>query len=186
MAISREDAVAALRDVEEAQTRTRLARAYRVGSPHLILWGVIWIIGYALTGLVPSRDLSLIWPSLCFLGVIIGVVLRRRGGLALAQTGEPTWRWWAAWVAILCFSVATYAVMKPVNPAQYQVYPALIISLIYMLAGAWGATRYLGIGAGVFALALIGFFFLGPWLPYWMAVVGGGALILGGVWLRRA
>ena len=34
-------------------------------------------------------------------------------------------------------------------------------------------------------LSLIGFFFLQPWLAYWLAGVGGGGLVLG-VWLRRA
>ncbi len=33
---------------------------------------------------------------------------------------------------------------------------------------------------------MIGVFYLRPVLDYWLAVVGGGALVLGGAWLMRA
>jgi hypothetical protein len=39
-------------------------------------------------------------------------------------------------------------------------------------------------GVVVAALTLIGFFGLPQYFLLWMAVVGGGALILGGFWLR--
>jgi hypothetical protein len=32
---------------------------------------------------------------------------------------------------------------------------------------------------------LVGYFFLGPWFEPWMAVVNGGGLVLGGLWMRR-
>jgi hypothetical protein len=35
-------------------------------------------------------------------------------------------------------------------------------------------------------LTIVGFFVLPAIFMLWMAVVGGGALVLGGLWLRRA
>ena len=189
MSMSRDEAVAALHEVEAAQTRTHLARAYTIGSPYLILWGVIWIVGYGLTGLAPPRSLNAIWLGLVALGVAAGVFLSIRQRARIRVAGQAmtvqAWRWWTGSAAIACFSIASYAVMRPSTSAQYQVYPALVVSLAYMLAGTWRLTRYLWIGAAVFILSLIGFFFLAPWLPYWMAAVGGGGLVLGGVWLRQ-
>ena len=184
MSMSRDEAVAALHDVEAAQTRTHLARSYAIGSPYLILWGAIWVVGYAMTGVAPIRWLNPIWLGLVVFGFAAGVVLSTRQRTQIRMPGQA-WRWWTGSAAIACFSIASYAVMRPSTSAQYQVYPALVVSLAYMLAGTWRLTRYLWIGAAVFILSLIGFFFLAPWLPYWMAAVGGGGLVLGGVWLRQ-
>lgn len=65
-------------------------------------------------------------------------------------------------------------------------YPTLVLALVYALVGTWRLQRYLWIGAGIFVLAMIGFVFFKPWLTFWFALVGGGSLILGSLWLRRA
>ncbi len=88
-------------------------------------------------------------------------------------------------MAVFAFIAATYLVMRPNTTAQYEVYPALVVGLAYVLAGLIaGARRYVMIGALVFCLALAGYFLLGSLLPYWLAVVGGGGLIAGGLWLK--
>jgi hypothetical protein len=33
---------------------------------------------------------------------------------------------------------------------------------------------------------LIGYFFVGAWFDLWMAVVNGGGLVLGRLWMRRS
>ena len=40
------------------------------------------------------------------------------------------------------------------------------------------------LAALIAVLTLIGFFYLPVYFGLWMAVVGGGGLILGGLWLR--
>jgi hypothetical protein len=46
--------------------------------------------------------------------------------------------------------------------------------------------RFVGIGLAIFAASLIGAMFFQPWLCFWLAGVGGGGLVLGGLWLGRA
>jgi hypothetical protein len=48
-----------------------------------------------------------------------------------------------------------------------------------------GGTRYVVSGIAVAALTLAGFFLLKQHFLLWMAAVGGGAMILAGLWLRR-
>jgi hypothetical protein len=50
--------------------------------------------------------------------------------------------------------------------------------------GVWKGPRFLITGIVVVALTLGGFYFLHDHFFPWMAVVGGGALILAGLWLR--
>lgn len=189
MNITREDAASALREVDAATARSREARAYRIGGPHLLVWGVVWLVGYALTGLLPAlgliRDaqIGLLWLVLSLLGVAGDLVLFRQ---ARAAARRDIGRMLAP-LAVFAFVAATYLVMRPASAAQYEVYPALVVGLTYVLAGlVTGARRYAVIGVLVFGLALAGYFLLGAWLPYWLAVVGGGGLIVGGLWLKGA
>ena len=41
------------------------------------------------------------------------------------------------------------------------------------------------IGLSITALTLIGYVYIGEGFDLWMAVVDGGGLILGGLWMRR-
>ena len=58
--------------------------------------------------------------------------------------------------------------------------------LFYTIAGLWFGRAYVVIGVGITALTLIGYFFIGDWFKPWMAVVNGGGLVLGGLWMRRS
>jgi hypothetical protein len=62
----------------------------------------------------------------------------------------------------------------------------LVIAATYVGLGiAVGRRRaFTGIALGV--LTLVGFFALPSIFMLWMAAVGGGALVLGGLWLRQA
>ena len=43
MTLSRQQAAAALQDIEQTEQRTYRARGYAIASPYLILWGLIWV-----------------------------------------------------------------------------------------------------------------------------------------------
>jgi hypothetical protein len=193
MNITRDEAVAALRDVESAEARARMARGYRFGAPHLMMWGVIWVIGYAMMGLAPAHIAGALWMVLSVVGGAGGMLLNRGRMCALNVLGDSGYAaqrqgrfWFVGFLAVWLFMAATYVVMRPSSVLQFEVYPALVVGLVYALVGAWGQPRYLWIGGIVAALSLIGYFFLTPILPFWLAAVGGCGLILGGVWLRQA
>lgn len=56
----------------------------------------------------------------------------------------------------------------------------------YMLFGLWRGLRWTVLGAAVTALSLLAYFCLTPWFNLVMAAAAGGALLLGGTWLRHA
>jgi len=69
--------------------------------------------------------------------------------------------------------------------AQISAFWTTLAMLGYVLAGIWLGRFFITCGIAVTALTLVGYFWLGHWFPLWMAAIEGGALIGGGLWLRR-
>ena len=182
MGLSPQDALAALNDVEAADARARASQANRAIAPYLLLWGAIWVIGYTLTGVLNGGDINTAWLILSMIGFGGMFLLPRRSGAGAKGRGVTMVIMNAA---IFAFIVATYWVMRPTESAQYSVFPPLILGLVYMLMGSIRRSRIMWVGAAVFALSVIGYAFLRPVLPFWLAAVGGGGLILGGLWMRQ-
>lgn len=178
MSLSPQDASAALHDIEQAQTRSAMLRDYQHAAPHLIVWGVLWAVGYGLTNFFPAQA-NAVWAVVIPIGVLADVTAMRgsRSGVA--------WRYIAAMAAAFAFVFALFVVMAPVSGRQVAAAIPLFVALMYVLRGIWAGPRYVVAGATIAALTLGGFVLLSAHFLLWMAVVGGGALILAGLWLRR-
>ena len=186
MTISPDEALQTLRQLERTEARTFDARVYRSFGGQLIVWGLVWAAGYTLSGMWPER-MALIWPPLVILGVASSFILARRAGpRSVGGVGMLGWRYAGQALAIILFMYGTYVVFPITSLAQPLAFPALMIAFAYALVGAARLTRMLWIGAALFALTLIGFVFFKPVIAYWLAAAGGGSLVAGGLWLRRA
>jgi hypothetical protein len=178
MALSPDDAAAALRDIDVAQARSHRLRGYQNGAPHFFIWGIVWFVGYGLTDIFGRANA--IWAVLVPIGVIAGIVANR------GAPGAASWRYAATALAIFAFLFATFAVMWPISGRQISAFIPLVIALFYVVGGIWAGPRYVIAGMAVAVLTLAGYFFIGAHFLAWMAIVGGGALILAGLWLRKA
>ena len=185
MTISRDEAAKAIHLMERTQARAFDARVYRNAGAQLILWGAIWALAYTLSGLWPHR-LGLIWPPMVLTGVLAGFFLMRRARAASGLDPKFGLRWAVQAAAIALFIYATYLVFPITSPAQALTFPVLLLAFIYALIGSARFARLLWIGAALFVLAVGGFVFLKPYIAFWLAAVGGGGLVAGGLWLRGA
>ncbi len=181
MDMSRADASAALADVDAAQSRSALLRGYQSAAPHLIIWGVAWALGYTITDLAPG------WVNPAWLVIVVPGTL---ADIAIARLDRPghgpgVLTGWLFLIAFI-FVGGTLAVMRPHDPRQVGAFIPLVVAASYAILGALGAPRMLVLGGGLAALTLGGFFALPAHFSLWMAAIGGGGLILGGIWLRRA
>jgi hypothetical protein len=190
MSITRAEAATALRDVEETTARTYEMRGYRYASPHLILWGSIWALGYTLMGVLPQAQWGWVWIPLDLAGFCGSLAIANRGKAGRLPGGEAHGAGRGPLVVTLLFGAlfigAVYAVFAPSTPEPYLVFPPLLLGLVYVAAGSWKMRRLAWIGGAVFLLTLAGYLLLKPWLAFWIAAVGGGGLLLGGLWLRKA
>jgi hypothetical protein len=173
----------ALHEIEHTQRRSAVTYGYRRTSPYLILWGVIWIVGY--TGIYLRPHWWALWPALTVVGIAASFFFKS-GSVSKASSAYG-WRYGATAVVLFLFFWATFAVLPPKSGVEVGAFLPVCVALSYAIYGIWNrAVRMLLLGLAVGALTLGGYFYLPHYFLLWMAAVGGGALLLGGLWLRGA
>ncbi len=157
-------------------------QGYHMASPHLILWGVVWLIGYG------AMAAGVTWPYLWLVLSLSGSAASFAIGYAMSRGGakQMDWRWGATFLAIFLFISALFAIMPPQNDAQYGgVLPDPRRALLRARRNLdVRGLRMIVLGALLAMFTLIVFFHAREHFLFWMAGVGGGGLILGGLWLR--
>ena len=183
MPVSKSDAADTLRDIDQTQERSARLYGYRMASPHLIVWGVIWAIGYTASYARPQWQA--VWPLLIVIGMVASFWFGSRAKPEAAVKFH--WRYAATFAAIAVFISAVFAILPPVTGAQTGAFFPILVGFFYTLVGIWSrGARMLITGVALVALTLFGFFYLPQYFALWMAIVGGGGLVLGGIWLKAA
>lgn len=181
MAGSEYQAADALHAIEDTQRRSAVTYGYRRTSPYLFLWGAIWIVGY--TGVYLRPHWWALWPTLIVLG-IAGSFLAGGSSSAKGSHAEGL-RYGATAVILFLFFWATFAILPPKTGVEVGAFLPIFVGLGYALYGIWAlAPRILVLGLALGVLTVGGYFYLPAYFLLWMAALGGGGLILGGVWLR--
>ena len=186
--ISTEQAAEALKEAAIAEKRSRAAYSYSLSAPYFFIWGTVWLLGYGAEALVPLQHLSRSWTGwswlgLTFVGIVACIIVGRRQAL---RNGRPVWRIGALFLIIWLYLLASFSVMHPHSEQQVGAYIPLLFAAVYAAIGLWLGLRYILVGAFMAAATLGAYFFLPEYFFFWMALVGGGSLILTGFWLRRA
>jgi hypothetical protein len=184
MTVTRDDAQQTLREMTQTVRRSSAAYSYYQSAPHLLLWGVIWVVGYGLSYWRPQ--LWELWPILCAAGIAGSVTIGMR--MKAHQGAVRDLRPIATVVAVTLLIGALFAILPAyaIGRSAGAFFP-LLVAFYYALIGIWAhAVRMLILGVALAALTLAAFFLIPGFFPLWMAIVGGGGLILGGLWLRSA
>ncbi len=182
MSISREDAQSALSQIDQTTERSRDMRGYRIAGPILMMWGVIWAIGYCGMGLAPYAQWGRLWLVLDVVGMALSFAIRRQ----ITGTISQGWKQTAATLAAIAFVTITLNLFHASSPRPYLIYPGLVCGFAYIMLGLWRMRRLAWIGAAMFVASFAGIYLFHQGLTYWMAAVGGIGLVLGGLWLRKA
>jgi hypothetical protein len=124
------------------------------------------------------------WLAVYVLGIAGSAVL----GGARPGTGTRIFdaRMLAAYVFFIAFGFLWTEGLVQLPPRLLGVFWPTYFMLAYAIAGLWFGIAFVAIGLGITALTLIGYYFSGAWFELWMAVVNGGGLVLGGLWMRRS
>jgi len=195
MPLSPDQATSVLHDITTVESRSQRVFAYRKASPHLMLWGVLWAVGYGAAAVTPQHGAA-IWIAILAIGMSAGfliVAAAERDARADAPA-DPTrrralarlrWRFGGIWLIGFAFIAAALAVMWPCSPRQVGAFIPLVVAAGYAVLGLSCGPRFVLVGAALAVLTLGGFFLLPMQFAPWMAAVGGGALVLGGSWLRQ-
>jgi len=183
MTIDRAEAASALSDIETIAQRVRRSRFYQLASWMLVLWGILTAAGYVVTFLWP-RQAGVAWIAVDVAGVAGSFAIsaaeraRNRG-----SSFDP--RIFLALLLFFAFGFLWSVGLVQLSPRQLGVFWPTYFMLAYVIVGLWIGPAFVAIGLSITALALLGYFYADAWFDLWMAVVNGGGLILGGLWMRR-
>jgi hypothetical protein len=123
------------------------------------------------------------WMGLGLMGAVISVVIGRNQN---ARRAGASWRMDALFLIVWLFSAALFAMLHPSNGLQVGAYFPLLFAAIYAAIGLWMGLRYILVGVFMAVATLAAYFYLRDYFFHWMALVGGGSLLLTGLWMRRA
>lgn len=182
MPLSRSEAADALRDIARTERRSFSAYGYKSGAPHLILWGIVWVLGYGGIYFFPKQG-GWIWLALSLIGALASTLT----GMYSKPRGEVkfSWRIFFTWLSALAAIASVLSIFYPFNGMQVGSLFPLVIGWSYVVIGIWMGWRFALAGLAIVALTLFGFFHLPPEdFLLWMAFLGGATLIGTGLWLR--
>jgi hypothetical protein len=181
--IDAKEAASALSDIASIVHRVRQSTIYNLASLMLMLWGVLVFAGNVASYLWPRQG-GYIWITVNAVGFAGSCAI---GGLESRRTGERRFdlRAVAAFVLFFAFGILWSVGLGHFTPRQLGVFWPTYFMMVYTIVGLWVGAAFVAIGLGITALTMIGYLFSGDVFDLWMAVVNGGGLILGGVWMRR-
>jgi len=182
--IDSQQASEALAEINEVARRVRQSRIYNLASLMLIMWGVLVFAGYLGSFWLP-RYAGYFWIALNVAGVAGSFAISAFG---YPKTGIRTFdvRMLIAFLLFFAFGFLCTSVLGQFTPRQMGAVWPIYFTLLYIIAGLWMGHAFVAIGLGISVLALVGYFFIGDWFDLWMALVDGGGLIPGGLWMRRS
>jgi|SRR5579884_340466 len=196
MNISKKEAQESLDDIQSVTEQTRKAIAYGACSAMLILWGVIWMIGYSITQFSPNYA-GFAWMGLIPIGAvacwILGVRNQSSHHSANAARIGAFWLvlfgYAALWLVLLhptnLPSGAEWAHFQPINDRQISAFFATVPMFAYVVGGLWFGRFFVWLGALVTVMTVLGFYLLPNLFYLWMAFIGGGSLLVAGLYIRN-
>ncbi len=188
MEINRAEAEASLGEIKQAMADTRAAISTGIASPILMIWGVIWALAFGASYVWPDRQgqFWLVGDSVGLLGTMAAVLAKNRRETMHSERG----RWMAVrlfWFAILlcAYGFAWGWLMKPQDGRQIAAFIVMLVMFGYVVLGLWLESAFLLIlGLAVTVLTIAGYLLLRETFDLWMAIAGGGALFVSGLYMR--
>jgi hypothetical protein len=192
MNVTRQEASEALDAIGSANRRVRELKGYREAWPFFIVWGLVYLVANAATHFWPQQG-GRVWLVSIILGTAASALVAitnavrddRANSYTVADRQAIGRRWSMLGSAVIGFFVAMFIVLWPLEPRQQNAFISLFWSLAYMAAGAWVGTRLFVTGLVTAVAIVFGYVYLTEHYFLWMALVGGGSLLLGGLWMRK-
>jgi len=176
-----------LRAIREVMERTRRASGGQ-GGWFMILWGVIWFLGFAGTHFLLHADLpyavNWLWAGLNGIGIILSTWL----GVRFQRHAVRSTLWRAIllwWLALAVFDGLLIWLFGLTRGEEIVLLIILTVALGYVLFGLFSHWAISLIGLFFAALSVVMSIFLPAYFNLAFAFLGGGILVAGGAWFVR-
>jgi len=186
MNVTPTEAEEALMAIQTMAQKTRKSIASGGTYITLIVTGIVWLVGFLCTQFLPTGIVGYIWGGLSIVGTIVGIVLGSRMGTRLRSpsTIPMIRRVGFFWLLLVFFALAVIAVARPADGKQATTLVILFIMLGQMAMGLLFSFSTIWWTIPITALALIGYFLFSDIFYLWMAILGGGGMIVLGLYIR--
>jgi hypothetical protein len=187
MNISHNEAEEALAAIQTMAQKTRHSIAG--GSAHisLIITGIVWLIGFTATQFLTAPLIVWIWIVTSIVGSALATFMGIRTGkrVRIASSAVTGKRIAIFWALLTLFAAAIIAVAHPTDGKQIT-----LLIILFAMIGQMGMGLLLSFSATwwtvpVAAVALIGYFLAPDWFYLWMGLLGGGVMVILGLYIRR-
>jgi hypothetical protein len=188
MNVSREDAQASLSTIREVTIQTRRAVASAYANPLLILWGTLWIIAYTATHFY----IAYAWQIFIAMAVVGSVgtaivcwLFHSKAPFRDDPSERIGWRIAAFWILLGVYIPIWLFLLAPFSGMQCNAFISTAAMFAYVVMGLWFNSHFMVVlGIAVTGATLVGFYFLSSYYCLWMAMMGGGALLGTGLYIR--
>jgi len=180
MNVTPQDAARALKDVDQVAGRSSTLRAYRAASPVFILWGLVWAVVNLCCDQWPGQAGGL-WTAGDLVGFAGSIVI----GSRMAGPERLNWRGVVTAAVVMAAAAAVVVLLRIRAVETLTALICLVVGAVYMVWGVWHGARIFILGLIIAGVSLAAGLLHPPHFYLWMAGAGGGALIVGGLWLRR-
>lgn len=186
MNISPNEAEEALALIQKVTQKSQRSFASSGAYIYLMITGVIWLVGFLANQFLTGSIVASIWIGTSLLGSIAGVLLGSRMGRRIRGRSATAYakRVGIFWVLLILFGIAAIAVAQPTDGKQLTMLIILFIMLGQMAMGMLFSFSSTWWAVPITALALTGYFLLPDLFYLWMAILGGGGMIVLGIFIR--
>jgi hypothetical protein len=192
--VSREEARSALEEIDRVGIQVRRSIAAGSMASMLMLWGVIWMIGFSAQQFIAHADR--LWLVLDVAGLAATFLLASRKS---PIKGSSFGRIWISWLVLFVYAAfwcgllvpqgmahgSGWAAYGPVLERKMTVLWVTVCMFAYVIMGLWLDRVLSWLGALITVWTLVAFYFAPNYFYLWIAIGGGGALVASGAFIWR-
>jgi hypothetical protein len=192
---SRDEARAAIAAASQIQQQTRKVIAGSQAGPALIWWGLIWLAMFTYAQFRGPGANYVCWVLIAA-GFIGSILLNKFGAQPVKRSAD--WRGLFFWLALFGYAAIYVMLLVPWDLLQTQsaaqaalmdhkmtAYFSIVPMFAYVVIGLFVERFLLWLGLLMTGLILIGYFFIWQYFYLWIGAVGGGTLIISGIYIRK-
>ncbi|RMH01896.1 MAG: hypothetical protein D6706_01075 [Chloroflexi bacterium] len=178
-----EEALRDLQSIREMMQKTRHAINAAGTGQIMVLWGVVWLLGFGGSQFLEPSAAGTLWMVLDIAGAVGSMWFGARLGRKVQS--YPGYRIGLWWLALLVYAGLIGWLVGIESQVEFDLFITLFVGLGYVLSGILLSRIVTWVGLGLTAVAILGYFLLPDWFSLWMAILGGGTLIGTGLWIIR-
>ncbi len=179
MNITPDEARVALNDIQQGTVKARIL--YNGWAYYLLLWGLVWTIGFLATQVQPQFA-GWIWGVMVGIGIVgsgvLGFLQSRRTRVVPGTRSAFINSRLGIFYGVLYAFAILWLIVFPFTAVQIGLFWIMIVAFGSIIAGVWMSERVsIGLGIGMTVMAMLGYSLVPHYFWLWSAVFAGLPLV---------